>query len=116
MMREGLGANVRNVLTSISSSTGAAFQQRATAGGATVNNVASGIASPYWVRLVRSGNTFTAYRSPDGVTWTLAGTETPALSAALQVGLAASSHNNAVPGSATFDNLMLPSGIRECFS
>src|SRR5256886_13189564 len=25
---------------------------------------------PYWVKVVRSGNTFTGYGSPDGATWT----------------------------------------------
>ena len=111
MMREGLGANARNVLASISASTGAAFQQRATVGGTTSNNVASGIASPYWVRLVRSGNTFTGYRSADGLSWTLLGQATLALNAQLQVGLAVTAHNNALLNTSTFSNASVTPGL-----
>lgn len=57
------------------------------------------------MRLTRVGNVFTAYRSPDGVTWTSLGSETIAMAATIQVGLAVTSHNNAVLGSATFDNV-----------
>src|SRR5260370_17301699 len=31
---------------------------------------------PYWVQLVRAGNTFTGYVSSDGVNWTQAGAST----------------------------------------
>ena len=33
----------------------------------------TGVVAPYWVKLVRSGNTFSGYSSPDGSTWTLVG-------------------------------------------
>ncbi len=33
---------------------------------ATHNNNTTGLSAPYWVKLVRSGNTFTGYCSPDG--------------------------------------------------
>jgi glucose/arabinose dehydrogenase/regulation of enolase protein 1 (concanavalin A-like superfamily) len=111
MMREGLAANARNVLASISYSTGSAFQQRATVGGATTNAVTAGIAAPYWVRLVRSGNTFTAYRSADGLTWALQGQTTLALAAQLQVGLAVTAHNNALLNTSALTNASVTAGI-----
>ncbi|MDB5102945.1 MAG: carbohydrate-binding protein [Fibrobacteres bacterium] len=108
MMREGVGAGARNVMMAVSANQGTIFQRRLTAGGSSIGNGTTGLLPPYWVRLVRAGNVFSAYRSPDGVTWTLAGQETLALSSSLQVGLAACSHDNALLGSATFDNLTVP--------
>jgi ABC-type transport system involved in multi-copper enzyme maturation permease subunit len=49
-------------------------------------------ASPRWLRLTRSGDTFTGYDSPDGVHWTRVGTATlPGLPATVQAGLFAAS-------------------------
>lgn len=33
----------------------------------------TGVTTPYWLRLVRSGNNFSAFDSPDGATWTQRG-------------------------------------------
>ena len=59
------------------------------------------------MKLVRSGNTFTAYRSSNGVTWTLypASPVTVAMADDVYVGLVMSSNNNAVLGTATIDNV-----------
>ena len=48
--------------------------------------------APYWVRMDRAGNTFTAYQSADGTTWKLVGTDTIAMGANVLVGLGVSSH------------------------
>ena len=105
MMRDGLAANARHVLAGVTPTSGAEFVRRLTAGGTTTSTQSAGFAAPYWVRLTRVGNVFTAYRSPDGVTWTSMGSETIAMPSTIQVGLAATSHNNAVLGSATFTNV-----------
>jgi beta-glucanase (GH16 family)/regulation of enolase protein 1 (concanavalin A-like superfamily) len=48
------------------------------------------IIDPPWLRLTRRGNTFTAYRSPDGQSWTRVGTpQTIAMSASALVGIPA---------------------------
>ena len=44
--------------------------------------------APYWVRLTRVGQLFRSYRSADGTSWTLVGSETIAMSATVYVGLA----------------------------
>ena len=49
---------------------------------------------PQWLRLVRSGNTFTGYRSPNGVDWVLFANTTQTLPAGLELGLAVTSHTN----------------------
>lgn len=46
---------------------------------------------PVWLRLQRTGNTFTGYQSSDGVTWFAVGTSTVPMSRTYYVGLAASS-------------------------
>lgn len=108
MIREGVGANARNLFVAITPGQGVTFQRRLTVGGNSTFTQTSGLAVPYWVRLVRAGNVFSAYRSIDGVAWTLMGQETVALAATVQVGLAVTSHNNAQLGSGTFDNVKLP--------
>lgn len=105
MMRDGLAANARHVLAGMTPSNGAEFVRRLTAGGSTTSTQSAGLVTPYWVRLTRVGNVFTAYRSADGVTWTSLGQETLALPSTIQVGLAVTSHNNSVLGSATFDSV-----------
>jgi len=48
------------------------------------------IIDPPWLRLTRRGNTFTAYRSPDGQSWTRVGSpQTIAMSASALVGIPA---------------------------
>ena len=58
-----------------------------------------------WLRLARSGNTFTASFSPNGKTWTqLPGTNLP-LKPNLLAGLAASSANPRITTTVMFDNV-----------
>ncbi|MBK8703960.1 MAG: DUF1349 domain-containing protein [Saprospiraceae bacterium] len=58
-----------------------------------------------WLRITRSGNTFTAYSSPDGTTWTLRNTATFFMAGCLQVGMFVESYNNLATTTATFDNV-----------
>lgn len=46
---------------------------------------------PVWLRLQRTGNTFTGYQSSDGVTWFRVGTSTVPMARTYYIGLAASS-------------------------
>jgi endoglucanase len=109
MIRESLNANSANALVAVTPGNGVTFQYRSTTGGTSGFNNTTALNAPYWVRLVRSGNTFTAYRSPNGVTWTQQGTpQTFAMSATVYVGLALTSHNNSSLGTATFDNVTAP--------
>ncbi|MDB6018174.1 MAG: hypothetical protein JWR19_2663, partial [Pedosphaera sp.] len=65
----------------------------------------AGLVAPYWVRVVRSGNTFTGYLSPDGVTWTQQGTTTLTMASSVYIGLCVTSRNNPVTCTATFDSV-----------
>jgi enterochelin esterase-like enzyme/fibronectin type 3 domain-containing protein/regulation of enolase protein 1 (concanavalin A-like superfamily) len=108
MVRASLDANAVNALVAVTPGNGVTFQYRSTPGGGSANNNVTGLVAPYWVRLVRSGNTFTAYRSPNGVSWTLLGSTVLTNISTAYIGLAVTAHNNAVLGTATFDDVALP--------
>lgn len=65
-----------------------------------------------WMKLVRSGSNFSAYLSPDGVTWTavLTNKSLTTIPTAATVGLFECSHNVAKLGTATFDNVSFTAG------
>jgi hypothetical protein len=105
MFRENLTANSPNAFAFLTADEGAAFQTRADTSGAT--NYAPGpwwVSAPYWVKLVRSGNIFSAYTSADGATWDLISSETVVMAADLYVGFAVTAHNNSMLNTATFAN------------
>ncbi|HLP76637.1 MAG TPA: hypothetical protein VK327_06910, partial [Candidatus Paceibacterota bacterium] len=109
MFRASLDANAANAFIAVTPSNGVTFQYRSSAGGNTANNNTTGLSAPYWVRLVRSGNTFTASRSANGVTWTQQGSSTTiSMASVVYVGLAVTAHNNSALCTVTFDNVTLP--------
>jgi regulation of enolase protein 1 (concanavalin A-like superfamily) len=61
-----------------------------------------------WLRLDRAGNTFTAYQSADGATWTKIGsTVTIPMSATAFVGLAVTSHNVDATSTSVIDHVTI---------
>src|SRR5438876_9491419 len=64
---------------------------------------------PAYLRVARSGNTYSTYTSSDGVTWTyVSGTSvTLSTSGALLAGLAVTSHNTTALSTATFDTFAI---------
>src|SRR5215469_10812632 len=82
------------------------FAVRSTAGAAstTVASMSQGL--PYWVELVRNGNSFSAYTSPDGINWTQLGTtQTVTMVQNVYIGLAASNQSNSSLATAKLDNV-----------
>ena len=49
------------------------FSYRTASGASVIASGTAGISPVWWVRVVRSGNTFSGFDSPDGVTWTQRG-------------------------------------------
>jgi hypothetical protein len=108
MIRESLAGNSVHVMMIMSPGNGANFQWRPTTGASTSMQQQTGVAAPYWVKLVRSGNTFSGYRSPDGVTWTQVGTNvTFTMASSYYVGLPVTAHvyPTQVLNTSTFDNV-----------
>ena len=58
-----------------------------------------------WVKLVRSGDTFTSYESTDGKNWTPVGTETVPMTGKVDIGLFDNSHQSTVLSTAAFDHV-----------
>jgi RHS repeat-associated protein len=68
-------------------------------------------ALPYWVKLIRSGGTFSAYKSADNITWVQVGTtQTISMAQNVYVGLAVSSDDNTSLSTATLDQTILTLG------
>jgi RHS repeat-associated protein len=60
-----------------------------------------------WLKLTRSGNTITTYKSSNGSSWTQVGSETVALPNTTQIGLFALSGDTGETSTAVFDNVSI---------
>jgi len=118
MIRETLAANSTHAMMVVTPGNGAAFQRRVITGGLTRHTAGPAIAAPYWVKIVRSGSTFTGYVSPDGAAWTLVGSDTVAMGTSAYVGLPVTSHDNLVSCTVDFDAVAVsaPSGSQPSVS
>jgi RHS repeat-associated protein len=87
------------------------FDDRASTGGSTANQPGPYTNLPYWLRLTRSGSTFTAYTSSDGVYWTPTGNSvTISMATNVYIGLAVDSNITSQLATATFDNVSVTAG------
>lgn len=109
MIRAGLDANDGYAFMALTPGNGVLFQHRLAKGSTTSNVRRSGIIAPYWVRIAKSGTTFTGYVSTNGSTWSQVGSVSlPGMPASFYVGMAGCSHNNSALGATTFTNVTLP--------
>jgi regulation of enolase protein 1 (concanavalin A-like superfamily) len=87
---------------------------------------------PVWVRIVRSGDTFLVYYSPNGDDWNYGGSTTAELTEEVMVGMGVSSYTSGVLDDSNFDDFVLcpsdggdiappasppeekPPGLKEC--
>ncbi|GCE29676.1 hypothetical protein KDA_51600 [Dictyobacter alpinus] len=105
MIRKSLDSGAANAAALFSAEPSTYFEDRTTDAGNTGHPASKPVNAPYWVKLVRAGNTFTGYGSTDGTNWTQLGSDTIAMDTTVYVGLALTSHNDGTLGSATFDNV-----------
>jgi hypothetical protein len=96
-----------------SAGNGASFQHRLVAAGASTNSDSTTVvAPPYWVKVERSGNSFTGSLSPDGKTWTQLGTaQTITMTGPVLIGLALCSHSATVATGAEFSNVSFAGNV-----
>jgi hypothetical protein len=111
MMRETLAPGSTHALMLVSANKGLAFQRRAATNGLSTNTSGGTGKAPYFVRLRRSGSSFEAARSTDGVTWTVVGSQTIAMASTIYVGIAVSSHVAGTLATATFASTTLTGTI-----
>jgi regulation of enolase protein 1 (concanavalin A-like superfamily) len=96
MIRESLAPDSRFAMAVVSAQSGYSLQWRADTSGFADWTPGGTGAAPQWVRVVRTGSQFQAFRSTDGQAWTLMGTNTIPMGSAAYVGIAVTSHNPAV--------------------
>ncbi len=105
MVRETLKPESKHCMMVATGSNGAAFQFRSQTNGGSVHKAGSGLAVPYWVRLVRKNDEFTGYESTDGTSWTAVHRETVDMTEQIYVGLAVTAHNDGAVCEAQFENV-----------
>jgi hypothetical protein len=111
MMRQGSSAGAVFYAILVTPLKGIMVLDRATQG-VNVHTVATiAGAAPAYVKVQRSGTTFSAYTSSDGVTWTLVPGSTTTLTTLVGTvfaGMAVSSHTTLKISTATFDTVTIP--------
>jgi regulation of enolase protein 1 (concanavalin A-like superfamily) len=105
MIRQSLDAGSAHAFMLVSAGKGYAFQRRDVNDQLSVNTSGGAGTAPAWVRLVRSGDVFSAYVSADGVSWKLVGTDTIPMSGQVYAGLAVTSHSVTAAARAVFDSV-----------
>ena len=118
MFRAGLDADATTVMLAVlgDAGTGGRLQVRASTGATTaIMPPDGGLKAGQFLRLVRTGRTFTAYRSATRATWTRVGSMELELPSTAFVGLATEAHSTAatvqaVYNYATIDNLAVDPG------
>ncbi|MBW8780309.1 MAG: fibronectin type III domain-containing protein [Verrucomicrobia bacterium] len=106
MIRESTAAGAISVAVFITPGSGVSFQWRTSTGGSTVNTGIGGVTAPRYVRLVRTGNSFAAYYSSNGTSWTQIGSnQTVTMASNATIGLAVTSHNNGTLCTSTMTNV-----------
>jgi hypothetical protein len=107
MIRESLAANSAQVSALTSVGKGYALQFRPDTGALTQKISGGSGTAPGWVRLVRKGTSFTAYRSADGSKWSTIGSISVPMNSTAYVGIAAASDLVSAATTAVVDNLKI---------
>ena len=105
MMRESLSAGARHVLVDWMPQNTVETLCRNATGGSTVAFWVNNVTTEPWLRLKRQGNVFTGYYSLDGTNWTLTTQQTVAMTNAIYVGLAVTSHDTTQMNESVFDRV-----------
>jgi len=80
MIRETLDPGSKHAMVAVTPGNGVTFQRRLFTSNSSVSTTQAEVVAPYWVKLTRNGNTFTAEHSADGLTWESVGTDPAASS------------------------------------
>jgi hypothetical protein len=92
MIRESLTSGSKYALMGLSPASAMRWQRRTSTGGGTSSSKAGNASLPnVWVRVVRSGNTLSGYKSTDGVNWTLVNSVNITIASNVYIGFAVAS-------------------------
>ena len=88
MIRDTTNTGAKNAFMGVSPDGTFRFQTRSSNNGATTTVTGgTGTAPNLWVKLVRTGSTFSGYKSSNGTTWTLVSSKTISMSSSIRIGL-----------------------------
>lgn len=108
MIRDTLATNSRHVFIGLTDDGGVRWVRRTSLNGNTSTSSSGSMVVPNaWLKLVRTGNTITAYKSTNGTTWVLVGSLTASLPATCYMGLAVASGSDATLNSSAFTDVSL---------
>jgi hypothetical protein len=107
MIRETLDGSSKHAMVVLMPENGVGFQRRLETGGSSFHTAGSTVTVPYWIRLVRQGNTLTGYASNDGDTWMKVGSEFVAMAPIVFCGLVVMSQNSDTPCTAEFGSVSI---------
>jgi len=105
MVRASTAAGSKFADVLVTPDKGAEMQWRTQGDGDTQTTDQVRSAAPFWVRLVRAGDTLTGYVSQDGRDWQPRGKATVALPAEILIGLCVTSHQNGALTEAVVDSV-----------
>jgi hypothetical protein len=107
MLRQSSDPNSAYYAVEMTPSNGILVQYRSSAGVSALGPTGVSGTPPAYIRVTRSGSTFSAYTSSDGVNWTLVSgsTVTMNVSGGMLAGLAVTSHNTSFVGMVVFDSV-----------
>jgi glucose/arabinose dehydrogenase/regulation of enolase protein 1 (concanavalin A-like superfamily) len=107
MLRESLRPDSAHASLLLTESEGLAWQRRPFTGSHTSHTYSGDAAESAWVRLARTGEIVTAYRSADGITWVQVAQEQAILPVTVLLGMAVSSHVEGAHATALFEHVSL---------
>ncbi|HYE98644.1 MAG TPA: hypothetical protein VEJ18_07015 [Planctomycetota bacterium] len=107
MIRESLAPDAKFAMAVTTPSNGATFQYRTSTAGAAGLQPGRPAGPPAWVRVSRSGSSFSGAVSTDGTNWTSLGSVDIPMAARVYVGLCVTAHNNAATACAGMDDVRL---------
>jgi len=109
MIRESLANNARSASSLIARASGAwrsQFVRRTSTGSnASITQPNTTTTPPYWVRVTRSGNTFTSHRSSNGTSWTQIGSASITMASTTYIGLVVASGSTTASATASISNV-----------
>ncbi|HEY0077641.1 MAG TPA: hypothetical protein VGB73_03275 [Pyrinomonadaceae bacterium] len=105
MVRENLTSSSRHAMMNVTDASGTEFLRRRIVEDDTAYTWGGAFRAPYWVKLVRRGDSFSGYLSADGVNWQLVGTDSVGMARNVYIGLAVTSHDNSHLCAVTFDHV-----------
>jgi|GEM_PF-608354 len=110
MIRESLSTGSTNAYMMVTSGNGSLYTYRNASNANAISVTGPSGSAPKWVKLTRSGSTFSGYQSSDGSAWSLVSTQSISMASSVYIGMAVTSHQNAVLNTSTYDNVTVTTG------